>query len=320
VPRCVSPRVSRRGWQLTILVAVCALSLSFLIRWTDRWLLDLHLVDPVDGELALFERLFDQTPIEVMTTIEWRKVPAVATVDAVRTDPSLWRRMFVDDWDQIPEPLRSQGLDRMWRRYRDLVRAPRRWDQMTPGDWDLVPQPMRAMAFIEMVRYWSGVYQVGTTYGLARGTVTNTMAAIMIVESAFEHRAITINRAGNRDIGVAQVSDGTRAALQRLHASGVIDFAPADDRGYADPWQGSRVLVLWFSIMLDETKGDLDEAIRAYHRGSPLARAGEGDNYLKLVIDRRRRYLRDETASATWAFLRAKVRDLLAERVPTALR
>ena len=191
---------------------------------------------------------------------------------------------------------------------------------MTPRDWDLVPQPMRGMAFIEMVRYWSGIYQVGAEYGLLRGTVTNTMAAIMITESAFEHRALTINSSGNRDIGVAQASDGTRTALARLHSSGLIDFAPVDEDDYTNPWQGTRVLVLWFAIMLDETGGDLDAAIRAYHRGGPLARTGEGEDYRELVIDRRRRYLRDETASDAWAFLRAKVLELPAEPVARANR
>jgi hypothetical protein len=297
-------------------IAAVALSTQLLVHRIDRWMIDTHLSAPADSHLSLFERLFDQSPIEVTTTVEWRKVPVTATVDAVRSDPSLWRRMFFDDWDRVPDPLRTQGLERMWRHYREVVRAPSRWDRMTPRHWDLVPQPIRGMAFIEMVRYWSGFYQVGTAYGVPRGTVTNTMAAIMIVESAFEHRAITTNRAGNRDIGVAQASDDTRAALEELRAGGFIDFAPADEMGYTDPWQGSRVLVLWFSIMLDETGGDLDTAIRAYHRGGPLARAGEGGDYFDLVVDRRRRYLRDETASATWAFLRARVRDLPADPEP----
>lgn len=47
------------------------------------------------------------------------------------------------------------------------------------------PQPIRAMAYIQMVKYWSGYYEVGTRFGLPRGTVTNTMNAIVMAESWF---------------------------------------------------------------------------------------------------------------------------------------
>ena len=134
------------------------------------------------------------------------------------------------------------------------------------------------------------------------------MAAILMTESGFLHRAFSINGDGSRDIGLAQASDWTRAALRRLQRAGTIDFAPADEMDYYDPWQATRVLVVWFGLMLDETGGDLDAAVRAYNRGAPQARAGAGDAYLALVVDRRRRYLRDETGSPTWAFLRAKAR------------
>jgi hypothetical protein len=264
---------------------------------------------PVPSHVRLDVRLWDQTRVVVTTTASWQKIPVRATVDRVRSDPALWRRMFFDDFDRLPGLLRTEALEAMWRRYGHLVRAPTRWDHMTPRDWDLVPQPVRAMTFIEMVRYWSGHYQTGLPYGLPRGTVTNTMAAILMTESGFMHRASYVNGGGNRDIGLSQASDWTRAALTRLHREGTIDFAPAGEADYYDPWQATRVLVLWFGVMLDETRGDLDAAIRAYNRGAPLARAGAGDEYLTAVVDRRRRYLRDETGSETWAFLRAKVRE-----------
>ena len=51
------------------------------------------------------------------------------------------------------------------------------------------------MAYIQMVKYWSGRYQVGTPFGLPRGTVTNTMNAIVMAESWFEHRGSHTNPA-----------------------------------------------------------------------------------------------------------------------------
>jgi hypothetical protein len=235
--------------------------------------------------------------------------------------------MFHDDWDFVVDPLRTLCLERMWHRYEHLLGTPSQWDRMDAFAWDAVPQPMRAVAFIEMVRYWSGFYQVGARFGLPRGTVTNTMAAIMMTESLFEHRAIHTNAAGNRDLGLAQASDYTRMTLTRLHQAGRIDFAPAGDAAYDDPWQATRVIALWFDLMLDETRGDLDLAVRAYHRGAPLALAGEGVEYLDVVVGRRRRYFRDPSGSPTWEFLRERgraladhIRAAAAESQPPARR
>ncbi len=294
-------------WALAAASLVSTAGVPIARDVTDRWRRHVIAAAPLPPFVPLPARLWDQTPLQVTTTVAWQKIPTRATVDRVRHDSALWRRMFFDDFDRLPDSLRATALESMWRRYGGLVRAPSTWDRMTARDWDLVPQPIRAMAFVEMVRYWSGFYQTGQAYGLPRGTVTNTMAAVLMLESGFVHRAIAINTAGNRDLGLAQASDYTRTVLTRLHGEGRIDFAPASEADYEDPWQASRVLVLWFGLMLDETRGDLDIAIRAYNRGAPLARMGAGDDYLQLVVDRRRRYFRDETRSPTWAFLRNKV-------------
>jgi hypothetical protein len=291
------------AWLLAI-AAVAAFGAPLTLHATDQWMRSVAQAAPLGPFVPLPARLWDQTPIQVVTTAAWRKIPTTVTVDRVRSDPSIWRRMFVDDFDRLPEPLRAESLEAMWRRYGHLVHAPAQWDRMTPRDWDLVPQPVRAWAFVEMVRYWSGYYQTGASFGLPRGTVTNTMAAILMIESGFVHRARYTNGAGNRDIGLAQASDWTRAALPRLKLAGTIDFAPEREGDYDDPWQATRVLVIWFALMLDETRGDLDAAIRAYNRGAPLARAGAGADYHRLVVDRRRRYFRDESTSVTWEFFR----------------
>ena len=133
----------------------------------NRWIERVALAMPLPAHVPLDARLWDQTPIVVTTTAAWQKIPVRVTVDRVRSDPALCRRMFFDDFDRLPAPLRADALDAMWHRYGNLVRAPARWDHMTPRDSDLVPQPVRAMAFIEMVRYWSGYYQTGGVYGPA---------------------------------------------------------------------------------------------------------------------------------------------------------
>ena len=300
------PSRRRAGWPLTV-AAAAVVAAPLATQALDDWMRQVRHDAPLPPFVPLPARLWDQTPIRVMTTVAWQKVPTLATVDRVRSDPSLWRRMFVDDFDGLPEPLRSESLEAIWRRHEHVVRAPSRWDRMHARDWDPVPQPIRAMAFIEMVRYWSGYYHTGSVYGLPRGAVTNTMSAILMIESGFVHRASYTNGAGNRDLGLAQASDWTREALPKLHRVGRIDFAPAAEADYLDPWQATRVLVIWFGLMLDETRGDLEAAVRAYNRGGPQARAGAGEEYLRLVMDRRQRYFRATSASPAWNFLRAKV-------------
>jgi hypothetical protein len=182
------------------------------------------------------------------------------------SDHTLWRRMHFDDWDTVPSGTREDALERMWRASSRVIATPREWDRMTVEDWDGVPQPIRAQAFIQMMRYWSGRYHVGESFGLPRGTVTNTMNAIVMAESWFEHRAISISRSRNRDLGLAQMSDFARDRLAQLLRAGRIDFAPDDDRGYFDPWQATRMAAIWFDLMLTEQNGDIQASVRSYPR------------------------------------------------------
>ncbi len=268
-------------------------------------------VSPVD----VVSQFHNAAPIRVSVSLGWRKTPYVTTVDDVLTDVRLWRRMRFDDWDVVANPTRDRALDAMLARYQDLLASPARWDAMTPQDWDLVPQPMRALAFIHMAQYWSGFYQVGAEFDLPRRAVASTLAAIVMTESWFEHRAVHVNEWGNRDLGLAQASDRARAVMERLAASGEVDvqFTDAD---YFDPWKATRFLAIWFGRLVQEGQGDLDLAIRAYHRGMPSARAGEGDVYLARVKQVRRRFIRNESATPAWTFLWYRDRDRIAEAWP----
>ena len=143
----------RRLGLATIALLVAALSFVFAARSIDRWRLRILLGAPLEAERPLYDRLWDRTPLQITATLAWQKVPWTTTVDQVRSDPTVWRLMFVHDWDGVPEPLRTEALGRIWNRFSGLVRAPARWDHMSASDWDEVPQPIRAMAFIEMIRY-----------------------------------------------------------------------------------------------------------------------------------------------------------------------
>lgn len=265
---------------------------------------------------ALF---LDNTPVPLTITAAWEKIPYVATADAVRSDVTLWRRMHVEDWDTVPVPLQREALEAMLARYRPVLASPAVWDRMTAHDWDLVPQPMRALAFRHMVEYWSGYYQVGAAYAIPRGTMTDSLVALVMTESWFDHRAVNENPWGNRDLGVAQAADGTRDRMRRLHDAGSVDVRLEDD-DYFDPWKGTRFVALWMGLLLDEVQGDLDTALRAYHRGTSRALRGEGAEYLEITKRRLHRFVRNEERRGAWDYLWHRDRALVTGSWPWLTR
>lgn len=252
-------------------------------------------VAPVD----VLARLFDLRSTEVVTTVGWTKVALVVPRHRFLTDHTIWRRMHFEDWDRLPSDLRAEGLRKLLERYGHLVHAPAEWPSMTAGEWDLVPQPIRAMAFVGMIDHWIDVYAVGLDSGLPRRDVRQTVKAIAMTESWFDHRAQRVNRNGSSDLGLGGASGFARRTVRRLHEDGRCDFSFADEE-YYDPWRATRFLAFWFNLTLQEAGGDLDLAIRAYNRGIGSAVAGAGQSYRRMVGQRRQRYLEGPSGSPTW--------------------
>jgi hypothetical protein len=246
----------------------------------------------------------DSTPVTVTISAAWQKIPFNTTSDAVRSDVTLWRRMRLEDWDIVPRPLRTEALDSMLVRYREFLVSPHFWDRLTPHDWDLVPHPVRVLAYRHMAAYWRGYYQVGDAHGIPRQLMADTLAAIVMAESWFEHRAINTNPWGNRDLGVAQASDGVRARMNALFAAGEVEFLLTDQQ-YFNPWHGTRFVAVWMQRLLEEVGGNLETAIRAYHRGASRAVRGDGEEYLVIVL-RRRDLLRNRDRATAWGFLQER--------------
>jgi hypothetical protein len=259
----------------------------------------------------------DDRPIRITWTANWQKIPLTTTRDAFRRDWPLWRHMHFEDWDTVPGPLREEALDAMLARYRHLLTEPEVWDRMDPYGWDLVPQPVRALAFRHMCEYWSGYYDVGGAHGIPRGLMADTLSAIVMTESWFDHRAVNTNPWGNRDLGVAQASDGARERFRELYEIGVVDVLLTDE-DYFDPWNGTRFTARWMDLLLDDVGGDLEMAVRAYHRGVPraLAREEVAENYLETVRRRRRQYIRNQGGSPSWNYLWQRDRALIGEAWP----
>jgi hypothetical protein len=259
--------------------------------------------------------LFPAQAITVLVAAQHEFAPWRTTVDDLMTSPVSWRRLHLMHWNHVPEHLRTTGLDNMLLHYRVVLSDPRLWDHMDAHDWDAVPQPIRILAFKRMLHYWAGYYRLGEEYVLPPGTVADTLAAIVMSESWFDHRAHFVNAAGNQDLGLAQASDFARERLRELHQRGVVDVALTDD-DYYNPWKATRFVAIWMRLLLDEARGNLETAVRAYHRGTRAAYDRLGDVYIDTVRQRLTRYIRNHEAPVAWDYLWRRGRQQAREDWP----
>jgi hypothetical protein len=291
------------------LVAVTGLGSAV---WADSWLKTTTRASMVRPALPPGPLFQPSVVIPIMVSTSGQTAPWLTTDHELRSSVEMWKRMHLADWNGVPEALRDQGLGNMLLRYRSILNNPSAWDRMSAMEWDAVPQPIRTVAYRRMMAYWSGFYAVGSEFDLAPATVAETLEAMVMSESWFDHRARAMNRDGTWDVGLGQASPYARERLRELHAQGLVDTSLTED-DYVNPWRATRFVALWMLLMIDEADGDLERAIRAYNRGIGDAADSFGATYLGAVQRRLARYIRNADAPASWAFVWTRARALIRE-------
>jgi hypothetical protein len=309
--------IGARPWlrPMLLLIAAAVIVTAIAVQGNAWFRTSIMRTVPVVGRVEIDSVLFPVVHTHVLIEAAHEFAPWPTTEREILSSVQLWRRMHLMHWNSVPVRLRAAALDNMLARYHAALFDPQEWDRMTAEDWDGIPQPVRTLAYRHMIDFWTGFYRLGAAYGTAPRQVADALAAIVMSESWFEHRAHFVNHRGNQDLGLAQASDFARRRVRELAATGAVDISFAD-ADYYDPWKATRFAAVWLKLLLDEAGGDLETAIAAYHRGIVAAHDRRGEEYLRMVRQRLSRYIRNGDAPEAWSYVWHRGRDLAHRHWP----
>jgi hypothetical protein len=91
--------------------------------------------------LDVYALFVEATPVSLTVYAGGEYASWRSTVHAIRNLRALWRRMHLENWNSVPPGLRAEGLDALLEANRSVMTNPRLWDRMTVRDWDLRPSP-----------------------------------------------------------------------------------------------------------------------------------------------------------------------------------
>ena len=111
-----------------------------------------HVPLPTAASVDLVRAFFDTTPVTITTTLAWTTTPETVEMHRLRTDWTVWRRMFFRDWDRLSDPPRRAALVAMIDYYRPLLASRTAGAALTPFDWDMARIGCGTMSQSEGVR------------------------------------------------------------------------------------------------------------------------------------------------------------------------
>ncbi len=156
------------------------------------------------------------------------------------------------------------------------------WERMSAADWDKVPETRRKEAFLRMIDHSVDHYDVGHDEGLPKSLIKDVARSIAVKESGLDHRAVNPQ---TDDYGLMQLSPYARRKIEGWSSENAVDIRIKGNEDWFNPYTSAKAGVYWFSLMLEESEGDLNRAIRAYNVGIDRAKKGShrGFQYQRAV-------------------------------------
>jgi hypothetical protein len=128
LPPIQVPTAGRSALWRRSIVGVLTLSLTCTVLGRVWFYGPTDLILPYVKPIDPYAAMFDVSSITVTIAAGGERVGWHTTVHDVHTNSALWRRMHLENWNTVPEPLRSEALD--------LDTAVRAYNRGTPAAHD----------------------------------------------------------------------------------------------------------------------------------------------------------------------------------------